>query len=185
MADRGRPIWRSAVLQWRVPQIHRRCQRRAENRMDAGAPQRQPLPRQSRPIERPTRAARDPQRNNMRCRRRTRSAPRGSIARAPAPPAAIATAGRAAGLLLRQRRPAATDPLAATFRRTPAPRPWRHPVRVHMDCFPGQGGRATPTTTPFRIASMQLVCFRASKSTRSGAISQLPWRRCHAIQRYD
>ena len=65
--------------------------------MDAGAPQRQPLPRQSRPIERPTRAARDPRRNNMRCRRRTRSAPRGSIARAPAPPAC--KAGRAAGLL--------------------------------------------------------------------------------------
>ena len=173
--------------------------------MDAGAPQRQPLPRQSRPIERPTRAARDPRRNNMRCRRRTRSAPRGSIARAPAPPAAIATAGRAAGLLLRQRRPAATDPLAATFRRTPAPRPWRHPVRVHMDCFPGQGAMRLPDASfmqlrrgsrraafPDSMASLSVLVRtnenwppRISKTTRSGAISQLPWRRCHAIQRYD
>src|SRR6185436_13771275 len=73
-----------------------------------------------------------------------RLVPRAPVGRAPAPPATIVTAGRAVGPSFGERRPAATNPLAAAFRQASVPRPWRHPVRVRMDCFPGPRRHAPP-----------------------------------------
>lgn len=147
------------ALQWRVPQIHRRCQRRAENRMDAGAPQRQPLPRQA---AQPACCCANAVRQ-----RQTRWPPRS----------------------VERRRPGLGATLCASiWIVSPAKAPCASPTPA--SCNFGAEADELHFRIQWRRCRFSSVRTktgrpRISKTTRSGAISQLPWCRCHAIQRYD